>query len=126
MNTLQACGFVGDEGTPNITKEFVKFINHVPKESVVDITGTLISSKVESCSIKDWEFQISRFFVVSMSTSVLPFQISDANNSVLLDPRDEVEEVIDENKDKEKKGKGKKEEKEKDQQINVNSNTRLN
>jgi len=66
----------------------------------------LSEQKVESCTIKDFEFYISKLFVVSQSSNTLPFQILDANNSILCDPNDEVEE----NKD----------------QINVNVDTRLN
>lgn len=56
INTLQACGFVNQ--TPNFTKDFVKFINQIPKESIVDVSGSLQESKVESCSITDYEFHI--------------------------------------------------------------------
>lgn len=54
---------------------------------------------------------------MSISTQTLPFQISDANNSILLDPKDEV--VEDDSKKKKKDDK-------KDQQINVGTDTRLN
>jgi len=83
-------------------------LNWIPKESVIDVTGKLKLSgqKVESCTIKDFEFHINKVFVVSQASNTLPFQILDANNSILCDPNDEVEE----NKD----------------QINVNADTRLN
>lgn len=108
-HTLQACGFVNAEETPNVTKEMVKFINWIPKESIIDVTGQIRAAKVDSCSIKDWEFNISDIHVVTTSTQTLPFQISDANNSVLNDP----------NEDETKKD-------DKDKQINVLPDTRLN
>jgi len=58
LHTLQACGFVDSAETPNVTKEFVKFIAAIPKESVINVTGTLTPSKVNTCSITDWEFWI--------------------------------------------------------------------
>lgn len=59
--------------------------------------------------------------MVSLSTQTLPFQISDANNSILLDPKDEPVEELKEGKDKKKAKEDKK-----DQQINVGPDTRLN
>lgn len=58
LHTLQACGFVDSKETPNVTKEFVKFIASIPKESVINVTGELTPSKVNTCSITDWEFWI--------------------------------------------------------------------
>jgi len=89
---------------------------------------------------------ISQVWLVSASTSVLPFQIQDANNSVILDPIDEpkveeekINEEVKSTKDgkKDKKGKDKKEDKSKQVQggqkdkenssiINVGTDTRLN
>jgi len=55
-----------------------------------------------------------------LSSQTLPFQIVDANNSVLCDPKDEVPEEVEDDKKKNKKDKTE------NKQINVNSNTRLN
>mmetsp|Transcript_13840 Transcript_13840/g.29995 ORF Transcript_13840/g.29995 Transcript_13840/m.29995 type:complete len:211 (+) Transcript_13840:495-1127(+) len=93
-----------------MSKDFVKFINSIPKESIIDVTGRLNASKVDACSIKEFEFWIDTIQVVSLSTQTLPFQVSDANNSILLDPKDELEEGASS----------------KEGQINVNPNTRLN
>jgi len=126
-----------------MSKEFVKYIGSIPKESIVDVVGCLSPAKVDSCSIKDYELDISQVWLVSASTSVLPFQIQDANNSVLLDPNDEPKEEVkqkEEEKEKEDvKGGGKKDKKakkedkkpqgkkdEKPQEINVGTDTRLN
>lgn len=81
-------------------------------------------------------------WLVSSSTSVLPFQIQDANNSILLDPNDEPKEEvakIDEtanntnadaknNKKKDKKPKENKQQAKKEDkaEINVGPDTRLN
>jgi len=51
-----------------------------------------------------------------LSTQTLPFQISDANNSILLDPKDEPQEDQEKGKKKDLK----------DKQINVLPDTRLN
>lgn len=140
LHSLQAVGFVGDEKTPTMSKEFVKFIGTIPKESIVDVVGCLSPAKVDSCTIKEYELDIQQLWLVSASTSVLPFQIQDANNSILLDPNDEPKEIVkvEDNKDKDKevnpKDKKKKKEKENKQQakkeekgeINVGPDTRLN
>lgn len=138
VHTLQAVGFVGDEKTPTMSKEFVKFIGSIPKESIVDVVGCLSPAKVDSCSIKDYELDIKQLWLVSPSTSVLPFQIQDANNSILLDPNDEPKEkekeIVQEEKETNPKDKKKKKEKpqqqakkeEKGGEINVGPDTRLN
>jgi len=100
LHSLQAVGFVGDEKTPTMSKEFVKFIGTIPKESIVDVVGCLSPAKVDSCTIKDYELDIKQLWLVSSSTSVLPFQIQDANNSILLDPNDEPKQEIMEVEDK--------------------------
>lgn len=51
-HSMQAAGFVNSTETPNMTKDFVKFINAIPKESVIDVCGRLSESNVDSCSIK--------------------------------------------------------------------------
>lgn len=121
-----------------MSKEFVKFIGTIPKESIVDVVGCLSPAKVDSCTIKEQELDIKQLWLVSSSTSVLPFQIQDANNSILLDPNDEPKEEVkaEDNKDKgaNPKDKKKKKEKENKQQakkeekgeINVGPDTRLN
>jgi len=55
MTTIQCVGFVGDEATPNMTKDFVKFINSISKESIIDVVGELneVQKMVESCTIKN-------------------------------------------------------------------------
>lgn len=138
LHSLQAVGFVGDEKTPTMSKEFVKFIGTIPKESIVDVVGCLSPAKVDSCTIKEYELDIQQLWLVSASTSVLPFQIQDANNSILLDPNDEPKEIVkvEDNKDKEANPKDKKKKKEKENkqqakkeekgEINVGPDTRLN
>jgi len=135
LHSLQAVGFVGDEKTPTMSKEFVKFIGTIPKESIVDVVGCLSPAKVDSCTIKDYELDIKQLWLVSSSTSVLPFQIQDANNSILLDPNDEpkqeIMEVEDKKetnpKDKKKKKENKQQTKKEDKgEINVGPDTRLN
>lgn len=138
LHSLQAVGFVGDEKTPTMSKEFVKFIGTIPKESIVDVVGCLSPAKVDSCTIKEYELDIQQLWLVSASTSVLPFQIQDANNSILLDPNDEPKEIVkvEDNKDKEANTKDKKKKKEKENkqqakkeekgEINVGPDTRLN
>ena len=71
IQTVQAVIFKGKE-TP---KEMIKFVQKLPKESIVDIYGKVCfpQKPVESCTLKDRELQIQRCYVVSRANNVLPF-----------------------------------------------------
>lgn len=76
MNTLQAVAFKSDQ-TP---KPMLKFMGGVVNESIVDIYGKLTATQneIKKCSIKNYELQIQKFFVVNRSHNQLPFQMEDA------------------------------------------------
>ena len=63
-----------------VSKQMVKFTQDVPIESIVDIEGILAKSEqpVDSCTVRDWELQVTSLFVVSAS-AVLPVQVSDCS-----------------------------------------------
>lgn len=63
-----------------VSKQMIKFIQGIPNESIVDVTGKALQPEVpvESCSQK-LELQIEQIFVVNRSKTLLPFQISDAS-----------------------------------------------
>eukprot|EP00743_Colponemidia_sp_Colp-15_P000503 GILK01000568.1.p1 GENE.GILK01000568.1~~GILK01000568.1.p1 ORF type:complete len:514 (-),score=91.21 GILK01000568.1:171-1712(-) len=63
----------------SISKDMIKYVQSLPKESVVDIlaTVTVPKQKIESTS-QQVELQIKKFFCVNKSEPVLPFQIDDA------------------------------------------------
>lgn len=63
-----------------VSKQMLKFIAACPKESIVDLTGTLVlaDTPVESCTQKNLELQGLTFHVVSESIPQLPLQIDDA------------------------------------------------
>jgi len=64
----------------SISKQMLKFIGGCPKESIVDVTGTIVKTdeKIESCSQQNIELQGLTFRVVSESEPQLPLQIDDA------------------------------------------------
>ena len=89
FNTLQGVIFSGD----NVSKQMVKFVGSLPLESIVDVEGIVSSAKqpIESCSQKNIELNISQIFLTVESTSILPFQMEDANRKG--NPEEEEEEL---------------------------------
>jgi len=63
-----------------ISKQMVKFVSAVTKESVIDVEGIVKTSPipVEGCYIKDREIEVTQVFVVSAAAAMLPLQIIDA------------------------------------------------
>lgn len=76
-HTLQAVASVNDTA---VSKQMIKFISAVPKESIVDVCGRIVRAAVpvESCSQHDVELVVERFHVFSSACEVLPFQLEDA------------------------------------------------
>jgi len=66
-----------------ISKQMVKFIANITKESICDFKVTVAKApqKIESCTQQDVELQIQECHVVSQSHPVLPLQIEDAQRS---------------------------------------------
>ena len=89
----------------------IKFIQHIPNESIVDLQALVTEPEVpvEACSQK-LELQVQRIFVVNRSKTLLPFQIADASKKVDKATLNEAED-------------SKKEED--DGQVNVHMKTRL-
>jgi aspartyl-tRNA synthetase len=67
--------------SPTISKQMIKFATNLNKESMVDITGTLMTvpSKIESCTQDDIEVHVATLYVVSQSRPRLPLSIEDAS-----------------------------------------------
>lgn len=63
-----------------ISKQMIKFISNITKESIIDVEATVktVPAIIESCTQKDVEVHIQRIFVVSAAKSQLPLQIEDA------------------------------------------------
>jgi aspartyl-tRNA synthetase len=63
-----------------ISKQMLKFVASITKESVVDVQGIIkaVPIPVEGCSIKDREIQVTQVFVVSAALAMLPLQVIDA------------------------------------------------
>lgn len=87
-----------------IPKEMIKYIQHVPRESVVDVIGEVTAAKEEiiACTQKHVEVQIKRFLVVSRSEE-MPFVMEDACRRLEADENEEADietQTTEENKDK--------------------------
>ncbi|KAK4302033.1 hypothetical protein Pmani_025853 [Petrolisthes manimaculis] len=74
--TVQCVVAVGEK----VSKQMIKFICNITKESIVDVEGKVMNTdqKVESCSVQDVEIHVSKVFVVSSALPRLPLQIEDA------------------------------------------------
>ncbi|KAL8592566.1 Aspartate--tRNA ligase, cytoplasmic [Nucella lapillus] len=75
--SVQALTSVGEK----VSKQMVKFIAGVTKESIVDVQGIVraVDKKVEACTQQDVELHAEQVFVVSASAQRLPLQIDDAS-----------------------------------------------
>ena len=67
-----------------ISKQMIKFISNITKESIVDVEAVVqrVPSKIESCTQKDVEVHIGKVFVISAAKPQLPLQIEDAARPV--------------------------------------------
>lgn len=74
--TIQAIIAVSE----TVSKQMIKFIAAISKESVIDVQAVVksVPSPVESCSVKNQELEVKMVFVVSASEPKLPLQIEDA------------------------------------------------
>ena len=65
----------------SISKQMVKFVANITKESVVDVEGVVksVPTPIEGCIIKDREVLVTQVFVVSASAARLPLQLEDAS-----------------------------------------------
>jgi aspartyl-tRNA synthetase len=75
--TIQALLFAGEA----VSKQMIKFVQNITKESIIDVEGTLkkVESKIESCSQQDVELHVSQVWTVSAAVPRLPLLIEDAS-----------------------------------------------
>jgi len=83
QHTVQCLAFVNER----ISKQMIKFIAHVSKESIVDVQAEIVkvSEKIESCTQQDIELHVHQVWVVSSSDPQLPLQIEDAGRKITDD-----------------------------------------
>jgi len=64
----------------NCSAQMLKFIQKIPSESVVDVTGKLVKTdqEIKSASQSDIELHVSDCWVISSSVPILPLLIEDA------------------------------------------------
>jgi len=81
--TVQSLACVSDD----TSRQMVKFISRISKESIVDVYATVkkAPSKIESCSQQDVEMLVKKCFVISAAAPQLPLQIEDASRRVVED-----------------------------------------
>jgi len=77
FHTIQAVCFP----TKTTPKEMIKYIESVPKESVVDVEAEVVAAPapITSTSQQNFELRISKFFTISKAAPQLPFQLEDAS-----------------------------------------------
>lgn len=70
-----------------ISKQMLKFVSSISKESIVDVYATInkVDNPIESCTQKDVELLAQQVFVVSTSAPKLPLQIEDASRRAPTD-----------------------------------------
>lgn len=76
-STVQGIASVNEK----ISKQMVKFIAGITKESIIDVQAIVKMApiKIESCTQQNIELIIEQIFVVSASKAMLPLQIEDAS-----------------------------------------------
>ncbi|KZC05753.1 PREDICTED: aspartate--tRNA ligase, cytoplasmic [Dufourea novaeangliae] len=76
-HTVQGLAAVNEK----ISKQMIKFISNITKESIVDVEAVVkrVPSKIESCTQKDVEVHVEKIFVISAAKPQLPLQIEDAS-----------------------------------------------
>ena len=95
IHSVQSVAFKSE----TITKDMLKFIEGITKESIIDVYGKLVKTKneVKTCSVKDLELAISKVFVLSRADVNLPFQLEDAMRKINNFENEEEEEKKEEN-----------------------------
>jgi aspartyl-tRNA synthetase len=80
LHTIQAVAVKSD----TIGKNFLKFLEGVPKESVLDVKGEVVvpTNPIESCSISNIEIKIESVIVINRTIADLPFMIEDASRKL--------------------------------------------
>lgn len=67
-----------------ITKDFIKFTEQIPYESIIVLKGLIKScDDIKQCSISNKEIHISRLYILSESISSLPIQLNEMSNTGL-------------------------------------------
>ncbi|KAL4712222.1 hypothetical protein ACJJTC_011083 [Scirpophaga incertulas] len=77
-STVQLLVNVSEE--MKVSKQMVKFVGNVTKESIIDVYATIVKTAipVESCTISQVELVASEVWLVSSARAQLPLQIEDA------------------------------------------------
>lgn len=80
LYTIQAVAVKSE----TIDNGFMKFLEGIPKESVLDVKGEIVvpTSPIESCSISGLEIKLESLIVVNRTISSLPFVIEDASRQM--------------------------------------------
>jgi len=83
QETVQCLAFVSEK----VSKQMVKFIAHISKESIIDVEAEVVkvNEKIESCSQQNIELHALQVWVVSSSDPQLPLQIEDAGRKITDD-----------------------------------------
>eukprot|EP01111_Echinosteliopsis_oligospora_P005618 TRINITY_DN1909_c0_g1_i1.p1 TRINITY_DN1909_c0_g1~~TRINITY_DN1909_c0_g1_i1.p1 ORF type:complete len:599 (-),score=224.21 TRINITY_DN1909_c0_g1_i1:59-1807(-) len=84
------------EKSSDVNKFMLKFVAAIPKESIVEVEGTVRPAKVDLCTQKTVEISVSSVWVVSRSVTVLPLLPEDAARpQAILDDQEATIKSID-------------------------------
>jgi len=72
---------------PTISKQMLKYVSNIPKESILDLKGVVqeVPKPIESCTQSTVEIVCEEVWVVSLSEPRLPLQIDDAARAITAD-----------------------------------------
>ena len=98
LHTIQAVAAKSE----TIGKPFMKFLEGIPKESVLDVKGVVVvpSEPIESCSVSGFEIQIENVILVNRTISNLPFLIDDASRKMTANEIEAMDNDAEEEEDK--------------------------
>ena len=80
INMVQAIASFDEK---SVSKSMIKFITNIPKDSLVEIKGTIVSAEIksEAMSLKTAELHVEEIFVVHEASNRQPFTLDDAARS---------------------------------------------
>ena len=80
INMVQAIASFDEK---SVSKPMIKFITNIPKDSLVEIKGTIVPAEIksEAMSLKTAELHVEEIFVVHEASSNQPFTLDDAARS---------------------------------------------
>lgn len=85
LDTVQCCSFKDSARKTDSVYQadyasYLQFVQHLPKESLVEVCGTVVPAQVKSCTQRLVEIHIEELRVVARATPLLPFNMHAPQN----------------------------------------------